>query len=157
MNLFPPKFSMVSILRTQSSTCPPFLLMHSCARRSIPWQARRIRFPSWRTTSVSSTILLRSSSMFAGGLLKILDFKCPHKKKSRGVRSGDLGGHSTSSFSEITLLPKSWCRRSVTILRLCAGAPSCAHHRRLNWPFRRRANRGIWSRVGTTWSLIMLS
>ena len=65
-------------------TQTPFLLIHSCAWWSIPWKARRIMPPSWRTTSVSSMILLRSSSMFTGGLLKILAFKCPHKKKWRG-------------------------------------------------------------------------
>jgi hypothetical protein len=33
--------------------------------------------------------------MLIGGSVYTAFFKCPHKKKSNGVRSGDLGGHST--------------------------------------------------------------
>ena len=46
-----------------------------------------------------------------------------------------LRGHSTASFSSINLFPKSSCKRLVTTLRLCAGAPSCAHQRCLTRPF----------------------
>lgn len=28
-------------------------------------------------------------------------FKCPHKKKSHGVKSGDLGGHGMAPFREM--------------------------------------------------------
>ena len=66
----------------------------------------------------------------------------PTRKKSKGVRSGDLGGHSITWFRAITRFPNKSLRRFLTIILLRAGAPSCAHQRCLNCPFAWRLNRG---------------
>ena len=58
-------------------------------------------------TLISAVIRLSRSSRSAGGVTKILDFRCPHRKKSSGVKSGDLGDHSTGRFNAITRFPNS--------------------------------------------------
>ena len=67
---------------------------------------------------------------------KNLALKVTPQKKSRGVGSGDLGGHSTARFNAITRFPNSSVKRWVTALLLWQGAPSCNHQRRWNLSFR---------------------
>ena len=61
-------------------------------------------------------------------------FEIPHKKKSQGVKSGDLGGHSISRCKATTWLPKSSFRRSETLRALWQGAPSWNHQ--ISWLYR---------------------
>ena len=41
--------------------------------------------------------------ILSSGFVKLLFFKYPQMKKSRGVKSGEWDGHSASLFSEMTL------------------------------------------------------
>jgi hypothetical protein len=74
--------------------------------------------------------------MFWGGVENTLFLRYPHIKKSQGVKSGDRGGHSTSWCKAITwrFSPNTSLRRSLTSIRRCARALSCAHRRPLNIP-----------------------
>ena len=53
-----------------------------------------------------------------------LSFTRPQRKKSSGVKSGDLAGQSISPLL-IQLLLSFLDRYSLTVLLVCAGAPSC--------------------------------
>jgi hypothetical protein len=50
-----------------------------------------------RTSSEAASILARSVSSPGTGVSYTRLLICPHKKKSRGVRSGERGGHATGS------------------------------------------------------------
>ena len=61
---------------------------------------------------------------------KNFDLMYPHRKKSQGVKSGERAGQSLSPSQVITRPGNISCKRSCTISARCAGAPSCAHHKR---------------------------
>ena len=73
--------------------------------------------------SVSSSILL--GRIVYNVDLTLTDFRCPRRKKSRGVRSGDLGGRDTGLRLPIHRLAKFTSRKFRTTLAKCGGAPSC--------------------------------
>ena len=58
----------------------------------------------------------------------------PHRKKSQGVKSGDLGGHSLGWCKAMLLCLKNSVIQVLTSTEVCAGAPSWAHHRREKLP-----------------------
>ena len=109
------------------STCPPPLSTHSWHRRLMSFTARRMVPGFCRNTSTSCSILCCKSCRLRGGVTNTLSFRYPQRKKSHGVRSGDLGGHSTGWLIAITRSLKSSLRRSRTAMRQWAGAPSWAH------------------------------
>lgn len=49
----------------------------------------------------------------------------PHKKKSNGVKSGDLAGYGITPWVPIHRLGKIAFKYCLTMMALCAGAPSC--------------------------------
>ena len=134
---------------------PPCLSRHFSARWGIPLKTRRRSCLSSLRSFASRVILSCSSMRLAGGLWNTFAFRYPHMKKSKGIRSGDLGGHSTGWLSATILSPNNSCSRAITSLPLCGGVPSWAHHRCLNCPFCWRQNLSLSSRTGTTWSLII--
>ena len=97
------------------STCPPFLSTQACALVLMALIARRITPLCCRRASTSAMILSRRSPMSRGGVVKTLLFRYPHKKKSHGVRSGDLGGHSVGWCTAKTLLWNSSLSLSLTM------------------------------------------
>jgi len=55
-------------------------------------------------------------------------FNCPHRKKSRGLRSGECGGHYFAVRYEMNLTPNVIFNRCTTPPAVCgvdAAAPSC--------------------------------
>ena len=111
------------------STCCPFRSIQRAARRIISLIAfRTIRRLFWLLNS--STIRCLKTARDRGGLVKIFDLMYPHRKKSQGVKSGERAGQSLSPSQVITRPGNISCKRSCTISARCAGAPSCAHHKR---------------------------
>ena len=64
-------------------------------------------------------------SMSLTGVAFTLFLTYPHRKKSRGVRSGDLRGQAWGPSLPIHLLGKCWSRNCLTCRAQCGGAPSC--------------------------------
>ncbi len=50
--------------------------------------------------SISSLILSFKSSRVRGRCRKTLSFRYPHRKKSQGLKSGDLAGHQMGSEND---------------------------------------------------------
>ena len=109
------------------SVWPPFLTMHKAALLRIACVALVINSLLFLKISNSCKMLSLNAMIFNGGDLQIRDFMYPHKKKSHGVKSGDLGGHSVSWPRETTCLPKSCLNLYVTTFCRWQGAPSWNH------------------------------
>ena len=73
------------------STCPSPLSTHSWHRRLMSFTARRMVPRFCCNTSTSCSILCCKSCRLHGGVTNTLSFRYPLRKKSHGVRSGDLG------------------------------------------------------------------
>ena len=62
------------------------------------------------------SILFRSISAFSIDVACTIDFKCPHKWKSNGFKSGERSIH---------LFAKCWFKNYLATRPKCGGAPSC--------------------------------
>ena len=117
--------SKVYIWPARPSTClPPKWMQRSALDSMLSIALLHILFLLSLRLLNSSVILLCKSWRLAGGVLYTLAFKYPHRKKSNGARSGDLGGHSTGWPRPTTLPGNSSCNRRLTTLALWHGAPS---------------------------------
>ena len=85
----------------------PFWSMQSAARRRIFLTAFLRKLVLVRSWLNSFKIRVLKSSRLIGGVWKTC-FKYPHKKKSNGVRSGDLGGHSWGVLRATTRFSSLW-------------------------------------------------
>lgn len=74
------------------SICPPFSEI-TVSRRLLIFSHTFWMF-SWLILRIAVVILLFNCVIFCTGVLNILSFTHPHKKKSKGVRSGDRGGQA---------------------------------------------------------------
>ena len=54
-----------------------------------------------------------------------IDFKCPHKWKSNGFKSGERAGHAIEPPRPIHLFAKCWFKNCLATRLKCGGAPSC--------------------------------
>ena len=72
--------------------------------------------------------------MSRGTVAYTLLLRYPHRKKSQGVKPGDLGGHSLGQCKAIILCLKKSIIQVLTSTEVCGGAPSWAHHRREKLP-----------------------
>jgi hypothetical protein len=104
-------------------------------------RAARRTSSSGRDAATSSTIL-RSSIKVAGGFRLTSASTRPQNQKSRGLRSGHLGGHGRSVLLEMTRSPKRSRSSWRFALEVCGRAPSCIHQY-----FFRLASLLIWGHV----------
>ena len=109
-------------------TCSPLRSMHTFILLCILLKDLRIISApcSFRTSALIWILNLNAS--ISGGLVKTSPFRYPHRKKSQGVKSGDLGGDSLSWFNAIILSSKTSCSLSWTGKYVCRPAPSWAHY-----------------------------
>ena len=77
-----------------------------------------------RTSSKAASILPRSVSSSGTGVSYTRLLICPHKKESRGIRSGEQGGHTTGPPLLIQCPGYVALRTRYTCTKKCAGAPS---------------------------------
>lgn len=74
------------------------------------------------------TILSFKSSTLAGCVVYTCCLRWPHRKKSKGVRSGERGGHSRGPWRPIQWFPNFLYNSFLVALAVCAGWPSCWNH-----------------------------
>ena len=71
-------------------------------------------------------ILFRSFSAFSAiDVAYTIDFKCPHKWKSNGFKSGERAGRAIRPPRPIHLFAKCWFKNCLATRLKCGGAPSC--------------------------------
>ena len=90
---------------TRCSKCVPCTWLQSSHRRAIA--CRTLANMLGLCLIWSSAVNIRSLSYFLvlTGLMYTKLFTCLQRKKSRGVRSGDVGGHATGPPSPYPFLP----------------------------------------------------
>ena len=71
------------------------------------------------------SILFRSISAFSINVACTIDFKCPHKWKSNGFKSGERASHAIGPPRPIHLFAKCRFRNCLATRLKCGGAPSC--------------------------------
>ena len=117
------------------STWPPFLSTQRLARFDISRTALRIIGTWWRRASNSSMILCRRVAMSGGGGNKHFALENNPKEKSHNKSDPEIAvatpHHDTRQSLDVQI-PQPICFLLLT--SRWAGAPSCAHHRRLNTP-----------------------
>ena len=80
----------------------------------------------------------------------------PQKKKSRGFRSGDRGGHiMKSEFFEINRFGNRLLKNSIAMRDVCAGAPSCWKMASLSTSS--ESSGKIWANISVYLSLVTVT
>jgi hypothetical protein len=109
---------------SKCSKCPPCIRRHAIASHGILACTRRNMFASMVATAAWNFAV--KSSMSVGGSLWKISFRCPQRKKSRGLRSGDLAGHDTGpprpshlsgNYAEVVLGLRTKMRRRPIALK----------------------------------------
>jgi hypothetical protein len=83
----------------------------SCTHRNIPTL----------TVVIAARILATISSILMAATVYTFSFRCPHRKKSNRVRSGDRGGYVMSPPHTIHLSEQVACNHSRTFRHTVAG------------------------------------
>jgi len=104
----------VGTVYNKCSKIPPSTIMHF-ATRVKTWRVVRLS-ASWRSfmQAITSSMLTNSSSRVSTFFLYTSLFIKPHKQKSNGVKSGDLGGQLMVLPRPIHLLGKVSLRCCIT-------------------------------------------
>ena len=116
----------VDTVYNECSKIPPSLSMYF-ATRAKTWRVVHLS-ASWRSfmQAITSSMLTSSSSRVSTFFLYTSLFIKPHKQKSKGVMSGDLGGQLMLLPWPIHLLGKVSLR--CISCRVWEGAPSCCKY-----------------------------
>ena len=95
--------------------------LHASCHRSgysiVPGVSRICRKPC--------SILFRGISAFSIDVAYTIDFKCPHKWKFNGFKSGERAGHAIGPSRPIHLFAKCWFKNCLATRLKRGGAPSC--------------------------------
>ena len=126
-------------------TCEPPPLTQSCRRFSKLSKTLVRRALLLFIAAISSPRYCLSSLIVLGFLAFIVSLRVPQRKKSGGVRSGDLAGQWTSQWREMNRSLNAFRNISMVACAVCAGAPSCWNTTTLINYFRCRSGRR-WSR-----------
>ena len=112
----------------ECSKIPPSTSMEF-ATRVKTWRVVRLS-ASWLSfmQAITSSMLMSSSSSICTFFLYTSLFIKPHKQKSNGVMSGDLGGQLMVLPRPIHLLGKVSLRCCITCRVQWEGAPSCCKY-----------------------------
>ena len=107
----------------------------TCSRWRPFRSSQRFALPpvTWMTRVHVSTEILRTSALMAffklvrslGSSWHTLLFKCSHRKKSMGVKSGEFGGQGWSDLLLIRRSPVRSCSHCNSTAAMCEAAPSC--------------------------------
>ena len=120
----------------QSVTQEVFFTTHQYTSTCAPFVARRMSnrqsFSLHMFSNMSTVIVAKASAILAfrfvisgSGVENILSLTYRHKKKSRGVISGDHGGQCVRPSLPILLFGNVASRNRRTCEPQCGGAPSC--------------------------------
>ena len=115
----------VGTVYNKCSKIPPSTSMHF-ATRVKTWRVVRLS-ASWSSfmQGMTSSMLTSSSSRVSTSFLYTSLFIKPHKQKSNGVKSGDLGGQLMVLPRPIHLLGKVSLRCCITCRVKWEGGPTC--------------------------------
>ena len=132
-----PEKKIVDMERIQM-TCSrwrPFLWKQTCILFLNDWMTRSQR--CWSISLEYLKIFSFNCCRVVGLFLLIQSLRCPQRKKSHGLRSGECGDHSNASLRLITFPPNLSRIQRREAVAVCAGAPSCWNHWLSKSTFRR--------------------
>lgn len=108
------------------SNCFPSIAMHRRRRSFMEFIVDKIICLGMLSMELLTRCFI--SSRLAGSVLKTSFLTYPQRKKSKGDKSGDLGGHGVVPPRPIHWLGKDSSTNLRASEEKCGGAPSCWNH-----------------------------
>ncbi len=104
---------------------------------------------SFQILPISTCIHLFSVKISGTGVENTFGFRCPHKKKLHGIRSGLQDGHENTACHMMRWSPNFCFKHRMTKLVLCGVALSCwnqVHFRTTRYPqFQKRFSTSLYT------------
>ena len=118
-------FLNLNYFHKRCSKRPPCIWRQACTRLVIHLVTLSIVPGVSRICQKPCSTLFRSISACSIDVACTIDFKCLHKWKSSGFKSGERAGHAIGSPRPIHLFAKCWFKNCLATRLKRGGAPSC--------------------------------